>query len=160
MAESRLYPEGRGGSVAKYVSFNGVPFAVNTGVSQLLRTRVTIANVNAGFDLLPAIVGIKWQLLDAKMISVGGAAGATTTVDITATQSAASVKLLAVAIAALTQSAVVRAGAANAVVLADGASFAVCDANAAVRASKTGASLTTSTHIDYFLEYVAVLQTS
>jgi hypothetical protein len=152
-----MYPEGRGQAVAKAVTFNGAPFQFVTQMANILRTRVTIANVNLGIDLLPAIQGIRWQLLDAKMISVGGAAGAATTVDITATQSAASVKLLASAIAALTQSAVLRAGAANAVVLADGASFALCDNNAAIRASKTGASLTTATHIDYFLEYLAVL---
>lgn len=151
MSDSRMYPEGRGQTVTKYIQGVEVIF----GSAKTLRTRVSIAQINAGFALLPALPGVRWRLTDAYMIAVGGAAGAATTVDITGTQAASSAKLLAVAIAALTQSAIVRAGAANATLLADGASFAQCDANAAVNASKTGASLTTCTFVDYFMEYIA-----
>lgn len=120
-----------------------------------IRRRCTIAEINAGVTLTgipPA--GFKYALRDASMIAVGGAAGAATTVDILGTRGAASVKLLAVAIAALTQSALVRAGAANATILADGASFTDLDANTAITAGKTGSALTTATHIDISIDFV------
>lgn len=121
---------------------------------QNVRTRFTIAQINAGATLLSAIAGHKYRITDMKMIAVGGAATAATTVDILGTQSTSSVKLLAVAVAALTQSAVVRAGATNASVLADGASFVACDTNTAVTVAKTGSSVATATHIDVIVDYV------
>jgi hypothetical protein len=69
-----------------------------------LRTRVTIAQVNAGLTLIPAISGQKLRVVDCSIIAVGGAAGAVTTVDILGTQATASVKLVAYAQASLTQS--------------------------------------------------------
>jgi hypothetical protein len=123
------------------------------GYANQIRVRTTTANVNAGATLLAALPGYAYRIHDIAMIAIGGAAGATTTVDVLGTQAAGSVKLLAVAIAALTQSAVVRAGASNATVLADGASFVACDANTAITISKTGASLTTATNIDVLLTY-------
>jgi len=116
--------------------------------------RFTIAEVNAGAVLVAAIPGHKLRLIDARMTAIGGAVGATTTVDILATLAGVSRKLLAVAIAALTQSAVVRAGAANAVVLADGASFTANDVNTALTINKTGATATTATHVDVHAIYV------
>lgn len=127
--------------------------ASGTGMDFTLRVRATIAEVNAGLTLLAAKTGVAYRINDMTMIAVGGAAGAATTVDILATQSAASVKLLATAIAALTRSAVVRAGAANATVLADGASFVRNDVGTAITLGKTGAALTTATHIDIILNY-------
>jgi hypothetical protein len=122
--------------------------------SRSLRTRLTIAQVNAGTTLLPAIPGYRYRMQQMRMISVGGAAAAATTVNVTGTQATASVNLLAVAVAALTQSTVVTAGAANATVLADGASFAACDANTAITGSRTGSNVTTATHIDFLIDYV------
>lgn len=122
--------------------------------AQVLRQRVSTADVNSGATLLAAVPGFKYRIQDMTMISIGGAAATATTVDILGTQSSSSVKLLAVAVAALTQSAVVRAGAANATVLADGASFVACDANTAITIGKTGSSLATATHIDVLITYV------
>lgn len=127
--------------------------SAGNGENYTLRQRVSTANVNAGLTLLAAIPGWKYRVTDMAMIAIGGAAGATTTVDILATQAAGSVKLLAVAIAALTQSAVVRAGAANATVLADGASFVANDVNTAISINKTGISMTTATNIDVIINY-------
>lgn len=118
------------------------------------RFRVTIAQVNAGLTLLPAIAQRKYRMVDCVAIAVGGAAGAVTTVDILGTQATASVKLAAYAQASLTQSAALRAGGAGAAVLADGASFAACDEGTAITIGKTGASVTTATHIDVTLSYV------
>ena len=118
-----------------------------------VRTRFTIAQVNAGATLLAAISGYKYRMVSCKAISVGGAAGAVTTVDVLGTQSTSSVKLVAYAQASLTQSAVLTAGDSGAAVLADGASFVANDANTAITVGKTGSSVTTATHIDVIFDY-------
>jgi hypothetical protein len=151
MSDIRMYPEGRGSLVVRYIQGVEVAF----GVAKTFRTRVTTAQVNAGFTLLPALPGVRWRLLNGFMIAIGGAASGATTVDLLGVQSAASAKLVAAAVAGLTQSAVLRFGAANSTVLADGASFVQCDANQPISANKTGGSLATSTAIDYVIEYVA-----
>jgi hypothetical protein len=118
-----------------------------------VRTRFTIAQVNAGATILPAIPGHKYRLVDAYAIAVGGAAAATTSVDIIGTVSTAR-KLVAFLVAGLTQSTLLRAGAAtNGVILADGASFTANDANTAITIGKTGSDVTTATHIDVYVAY-------
>lgn len=116
------------------------------------RFRKTIAEVNAGVTLLAALVGFKYRLVDCLAISIGGAAGAVTTVDVIGTQTSA-VKLCAFAQANLTQSTVLRPGVTGCTVLADGASFVANDANTAITAGITGSSITTATHIDFILTY-------
>lgn len=118
-----------------------------------VRSRFTVAEVNAGATILAAIAGYKYRVADVALIAVGGNAGTATTVDVLATQSASSVKLLAAAVAGLTQSTLLRAGATNATILADGASFVQNDANTAITIGKTGGSLATATHIDVLLSY-------
>lgn len=124
-----------------------------SGGEKTLRTRVTVAQLNAGITLLPAIPGFIYALIDATLIAVGGAATTGTSVNIIGTRSGSPVNLLVVAVAALTQSAVVRAGAANAVVLADGASFSPLDVNTAITAITVGSAMTVMTNIDVTLEY-------
>lgn len=120
------------------------------------RERVTIADVNAGYTLLPAVPNHQYRISEMAMIAVGGAGGAATDVRILATQAAASVALLITALAALTRSAVNYPGLANNTVLADGASYVENDVNTAITVGKTGASLTTATHIDFAISYVLV----
>ena len=117
-----------------------------------IRTRFTIAQVNAGATLLAAVTGYKYRMIGCEAIAVGGAAGAVTTVDILGTQTS-SVKLVAFAQASLTQSAVLKAGGTGAAVLADGASFVACDSGAAITIGKTGSTATTATHIDINFTY-------
>lgn len=132
----------------------GVPRALSSGSGLFCeRFRVTTANVNAGATLLAAIPGIKYRVHDVALISIGGAASGATTIDVLATQSTASVKILAAAVAGLTQNTLLRAGATNATILAGGVSFAQNDVNTAVTIGKTGADLATSTHIDVLLTY-------
>ena len=119
-----------------------------------VRKRFTIAQVNAGAEILPAKIGHKYRMVSARAIAIGGAVGATTTVDILATASAASRKLVAFAQASLLQSAVLQDGAAGAAVLADGASYTQNDVNTAVNIGKTGANLTTATHVDILISFV------
>lgn len=128
--------------------------AIVTGVNRNIRRRFTIAEINAGATLLSAVSGYRYRMLSCSAISVGGAAGAVTTVDVLGTQSTATVKLVAYAQASLTQSTVLRDGASGGTVLADGASYATCDANTAITVGKTGSSVTTATHIDINFSYV------
>lgn len=116
-----------------------------------IRVRATIAEVNAGLTLLPAVPGIAYRLIDASMIAIGGAAATATTIDILATQSASSVKLMAAAVAGLTQNTLLRAGAANAAILAGGLSFVTNDVNTALTLGKTGSNVATATHIDVLM---------
>lgn len=145
-------------------------FAVNTGGTgnvafaiipegsvQHVRRRCTIAEINTGGTLLNAIPGFKYRMVDMAQISIGGAVGAATTIDIYGVQATATVKLLQVAIAALTQNTKVTAGEiANAAILAGGVSFSECDANTPVTFGKTGASATTATAVDLLVSYILV----
>lgn len=136
------------GGVANFAS-GSIP----VGVLLNIRTRPTVAQVNAGLELLPAISGYKYRMVACKAVAVGGAAGAVTTVDILATLSS-SRKLVAFAQANLTQSTVLVDGGTGAAVLADGASYTANDANTAITIGKTGLDVTTATHIDVNLSYV------
>jgi predicted RecA/RadA family phage recombinase len=118
-----------------------------------IRKRLTIAAINAGATLLPALPGIKYRLVDAFAIAVGGAVTSVTTVDLKGTQASSVVKLVAFGQAALTQSAMVRAGSAGGVILADGASFAQLDVNTAMTVAITGSNITVATNIDFEVNY-------
>lgn len=148
-----MYPQGSGSPKARPILGTFVEF----GEVKQQRTRVSAAQVNAGFTLLPALPGVKWRIVDAIMIAIGGAAATATSVDLLGTKAATASRPLVVAVAALTQSAVVRIGATNAVVLADGASFTAHDANTAISVTKqsAGSNLATATHIDVLLSYIA-----
>lgn len=124
----------------------GTPTVADSGL--VARRRFTVAEINAGATLLPAIFGFHYRIHDMVMIAIGGATSGATDIRILATQAGAAIAALIVAVAALTQSSVVRAGAANATVLADGASFNDLDSNTAVTVGKTGGSAATSTNID------------
>lgn len=124
------------------------------GTLQTIRKRFTIAEVNAGATILPAIAGLRYRMVDASIVAVGGAAAAHTSIDILGTVST-SRKLVAFLVAGTTQSTMLRAGAAtNGVLLADGASFTQNDAGAAVTIGKTGSDVTTATHVDISFSYV------
>lgn len=158
MSMNNVSTELRDGSVVHFDKdknaidyLDGVAGASN-GAAKQIRKRFTIAQVNAGETILAAIVGFKYRMIDVLGISVGGAAGSVTTVDVIGTQSSA-VKLAAFAQASLTQSTVLRPGVSGTTVLADGASFVANDANTAITIGKTGSDVDTATHIDIILTY-------
>lgn len=124
-----------------------------TGGVLNVRKRFTIAQVNAGAELIAAVAGKSIRMVSCRAIAVGGAAGAVTTVDILGTLST-SRKLVAYAQASLTQSTVLVDGASGAAVLADGASYTANDAGTAITIGKTGSNVTTATHIDVVFSYV------
>jgi hypothetical protein len=155
MSDLRQYPEGRGATQVRYIRDVEVAF----GVAKGFRTRYTLVQLNAGQTLLPALPGVKWRLLFAAFLAVGGAATAATSVNIAATQSALAAQLWVVTIAALTRSTLVSIGvvpaAGSQTILADGASFAQCDANTAITLANVGSAMTTLTNLDVFFDYVA-----
>jgi hypothetical protein len=125
------------------------------GAVMNVRQRFTIAEINAGATLVPAVAGKSIRMVSCKAIAVGGAAGAVTTVDVLGTLSTGR-KLVAFAQANLTQSTVLTDGGTGAAVLADGASYTANDAGTAVTVGKTGSNVTTATHIDVIFDYVLV----
>lgn len=149
-------------NIQAYEKFNGLfqKMLFDNGISFVgdvinIRRRCTLAEINAGaITLLPPFLGASYRLIDAQMIAIGGAAAGATSVDLLATQGAASVKLMAAAVAGLTQDTLLRAGAANAAILANGLSFVKNDSNTAIQVSKTGAALTTVTNVDVILSFV------
>jgi len=146
-----MYPQGKGMVAQRYIN----DVLVSFGIERKLRVRQTIAVVNAGFTLLTALPGVRWRLTDWAMIAIGGNVTSATSVNIIGTSGGSAVQLAVTAIAALTRSAVVRAGASNAVVLADGASFVQMDVNTAVTAITVGSAITVATHVDFLVSYVA-----
>jgi hypothetical protein len=116
-----------------------------------LRTRVTLAQLNAGLTLLPALAGFSYRLFDFYMIAIGGAAAGGTSANIIGTRAAAPVQLAAIAIASLTQSTLVRAASAN--ILADGASFSALDVNTPITVITVGSAMTTLTNLDVVLDF-------
>lgn len=132
---------------------NAIPRSSNGSFVLNQRFRTGIAGVNTGATLLPAVAGYKYRLIDASVIAVGGAVATCTAVTINGTQATSSVALLSIAVAALTQSAVVKPNTANATVLADGASFVKNDATTAITIGKTGGTCATATSVDVILSY-------
>jgi hypothetical protein len=170
--DGRLYPAGSGSLFfAKYVDgvlkffrrSDATEFYAIDGpnkrvlipdTQRQLRSRQTIAAINAGATLLPAIPGYKYRMLDIKAIAVGGNVAAVTSVDVKGVQATSAVILALFAQASLTRSTVLRPGIAGTTVLADGASFASNDANTAITVIKAGSDITTATHVDFLLDYV------
>ena len=140
-------------TVTGAVSLTGTVSITDNVLSK--RTRFTVAQVNAGATIVPAVTGKAIRVVGAKVIAIGGAAGAVTTVDIIGTQTTAA-KLVAFAQANLTRSTVLTDGGTGATVLADGASYVANDVGTAVTIGKTGSDVTTATHIDVILQYVLV----
>ena len=125
-------------------------------VSQWVRRRCTIAEVNAGVTILPAVAGYAYRVIDSYIIAYGGNVGAATGIDLTGTLSTAR-KIVAYKTAGMTQSTMLRAGTAtNGVLLADGASFTANDANTAITLIKDGSDVTTATGVDIAVEYELV----
>lgn len=166
-----MYPQGNGGIKSRYNSSGVLIFYHPTtraeifridpsliggyvvpGEVRTLRTRLTIAQVNAGATLLAALASFKYRMLSCLAIAIGGAVGAVTTVDVLGVQTTA-VKLVAYAQASLTRSTVLTSGGAGAAVLADGASYVKNDVNTAITVGITGSDVTTATHVDFIFNY-------
>lgn len=114
---------------------------------------VSVANINAGYTLIPCPNGYKIRVNDFSMTAIGGAASGATDVRLLATQNAASVALGVAAIAGLTQNTQNRSGSAAIPVLAGGASYALNDRNTDITVGKTGGALATATGVMFQVSY-------
>jgi hypothetical protein len=157
---TNLYPQGNTAFYRKFVtgilkfirrsdateifSIDGALAQINVpNLTRNKRHTVTLAEVKAGHTLLPAVPGYKYRLVDLTMISLGGASADADSVDVTGTQSGSPVILVSNAITGDlgTQSLLVPMGeSTGSSILADGASFALCDANTAITIADAGAS--------------------
>lgn len=170
--DARTYPVGKGGSKPVYNKTTGVLEFFNSsgdviyaldpatkevfggGVVNYVKKRFTVAEVNAGDTILAARPGYKYRMIDCSMAAEGGAAGTATSVEVSATQSAASVDLVSNTVGILTDDALVRMGITNSTLLANGLWAAANDANTAITIGKTGGALDTATHINVYMTYV------
>lgn len=121
------------------------------GVVYTFRRRLTIAEVNAGAELCPALPNHQYQLARVLMIAVGGAVTSNTSIEITGTQGGSPVDLASFAQADLVEDAVL--GEADATFLAAGASFVENDEGTSLDIANTGSDITVATHIDVILQY-------
>jgi hypothetical protein len=136
------------------ISNAGVVDVASTFV-QNLRERVTVANINAGYELLAAVAGKRYRMVDVFVTAIGGTCDNATSVDIVGVQSTSDVNLVTYAVAALVDDALVRVGAANADDLANGLSFVSNDANTAITIQKSSGNIVeTCTEVDVILSYV------
>jgi hypothetical protein len=149
-----IFRDKSGNAILTLNGTTGVATApAQANVTYQTRQRFTTAQVNAGATVLAAPgAGLAYRLVDLVMIAVGGNAATATSVDIAGTRSASAVLLAVNAIAGLTRSAMLRLGATNSVVLADGASHTALDANTAITIAAVG-TLATATHIDVVMTY-------
>ncbi len=124
-----------------------------------VRTRFLAADfvLTPGVAVLPAFPGGKYRLVDAILIANGGAAGGATSINITGTVAGAKVNLLVALVAGLTQSTLLRLGAANATVLANGGSQVALDPSTPVMIERVGSALSGATSIDVLLTYAIEL---
>ena len=127
----------------------------NNSVVLSTRARVTTAEINAGHEILAAVTGLSYRIVNIHAVAYGGAVGTTTTVDVLGTQSAGGVKIAAFKQASLTQSqALAMHTAAACDIQADGASFIEMDAASAITIGKTGGDVDTATGVDFIIQYV------
>lgn len=120
------------------------------------RERVTLAQINAGYTLLPALGGYGYRLLGWSMTAIGGAAATATSVDLIGTRGAVAVRPAVVAVSAMSENTRIPHTHANSVILTAGASYTTLDANTALTIGTQAASagnLATCTHVDVTLDY-------
>lgn len=122
----------------------------------------TGVNVAGGVELLPALAGKKYQMIDCRIVPVGGALAATaaaTGVGIYSDPTGAKTLLFNAKLAAALEDAVCQPGVANCDVLAGGASFKANTANKkiSVMAVSAGAlDLITTTSFEVTIQYMIV----
>lgn len=142
------------------VTFSSTVQQQGQGIVLNTRHVVTTAEMNAGHEILPAVSGLKYRLINLMVTPIGGAAAATanaTGIAVYGTQSTSVVALYSALLAALTDDAVCTINTANTSVLTEGASFAACDANNAITVKTTTTGnfdLITTTHFHINLTYV------
>lgn len=120
----------------------------------LAKQTITTTTLNTGAQtILAALTGYKYQLVDFSMTAIGGNAATATSVRINGTQGASTVRLVTVAVAALTQSTSVRPSSSNVTMLADGAWATPCDSGTAITVDVNNNNLATATSVLFQIWY-------
>jgi len=144
-------------STSKKADLQSMVDAINSNNDNYLvrsiRTRFTVAEVNAGATILAASAGQKYRMVDCTIAAQGGSAATGTAVIIVGTQTSAA-SLVSFATAQLTDDCFLRPGITGTTILANGASFIANDANTAITIAKTGSNFATVTHFDVCFSYV------
>lgn len=136
-------------ALTKQLFHSGGPVAVK-------RSRLTPGEINSGTILVPAVTnGYEIRFTGCKVIAIGGAVGGATSIVITGWRNQTKVNLVTIAVAALTQSAVVRDGQTDSVVLPDGASYFTLDRGKPIMAEKVGGNVTGATNVDFLIEFTS-----
>lgn len=149
------------GNLFTNIGTKAIPFwqlGANTAIAGVggdlsLRLRFSLAQLNAGATILPAIPLWRYRAISMALIAIGGAAATSTSVRINGTQATVLVQLLDAPVAGLTRSTLLEAGFAGGTILADGASFAQCDINTPILLANNGAAMTGLTFIDVIMSY-------
>jgi hypothetical protein len=134
------------------------------GIVMHLRTRVTLAEMNAGKTLLGAAAGVAYRVNDVKVIAIGGAAAATadaTGVALYGTKAGTATAIYTALLAALTENAVCQVNTTDTSVPNAGALYTANDQNTALTCKSVSAGafdLITTTHFDILLSYCVEVQ--
>ena len=111
--------------------------------------RLTIAEVNAGVLAVPRAPGRIYTVVDGWMRAYGGAAGSTTSVDVT--DDTTGTIAMSFEVAGLTENAVLRAGAANTTCTYLNTALAQGEA---IKVANVGTDMDTATHVDVCIHYL------
>ncbi len=120
------------------------------------RVTPTVAQVHAGYTVLPAVTGLKYRLVDYSVVAVGGDVETQTHFYIKGTQGASAVNLVDIAAGALTRAYLNKPWMPNNTLLvssSDLVAFNVCDANTAITLADD-AQATTATSFIVEVSYV------
>lgn len=157
MFDSSQLPDGSFGPVkSRYLSTPAGKVLVIPGLPRQLTKLVTLAQANAGFELLPALLNFGYRYVDFSCIAIGGSTAGGTSLDLLATKGGSASRAVVQAVAGLAQDVLLRMGASNSAILAGGASYTVNDKNTNVSLTKQsgGSALTTATGFQVNLIYV------
>ena len=118
------------------------------------RQNFTVAQATAVATILPAIPGLAYRMVDCRIIARGGDAATSTSIDITATRSAAAVILVSFATTTLDDDEIHYDGESSVgTILADGASYTALDVNTAITLTEVGDATTGATSFDVIISY-------
>jgi len=122
-------------------------------INMVARGKLTVAEVNAGYQIIPGSAGKAVIIHDASLRAVGGNVGAVTTIDVQSTH-ATPVVACTFAQAQLTENTLLRVPVTG---TAMGAGWnAELGSGAGVQLTKNGSNVTTATHLEYSVTYSKV----
>lgn len=114
--------------------------------------RITLAQLNAGYDVAPDVAGKQYKVVGYYFRAIGGNAGAATDARLS-DKAASPVDVVTMAVAALTANAEIHSGATISDVTKGAGWMTALTAGKGLQLRKTGSTMTTMTHLDFIVEY-------